>query len=115
LPIWDRLRRLLFIREDEGRAIAKSYMEDLKIRANSIDQYVEQLSGGNQQKVVFAKSLAANPRILLLDDPTVGVDIATKRDIALIIREIARSGNGVILVSSDMDEIASLCDRVLVL
>lgn len=115
LPIWDRLKRLFFIQEDEGRAIARGFADDLKIRATSLEQYVEQLSGGNQQKVVFAKSLAAKPKILLLDDPTVGVDIATKRDIALIVREIARRGNGVILVSSDMDEIASLCDRVLVL
>ena len=98
-----------------GGDLVYKYVNDLQIRANSIDQSVAQLSGGNQQKVVFAKSLAAEPKILLLDDPTVGVDIATKRDIFQIVRRIASQGNGVIYISSEMEELAELCDRVLVL
>jgi ABC-type sugar transport system ATPase subunit len=76
---------------------------------------VQRLSGGNQQKVVFAKSLVSNPKILLLDDPTVGVDIETKKEIASIIHRIAASGDSVLLVSSEMDELAAICDRILVL
>jgi ribose transport system ATP-binding protein len=115
LPIWKRLSSLFFIQDQQGEEIVHKFVDDLQIRANSIEQTVAQLSGGNQQKVVFAKSLAAEPKILLLDDPTVGVDIATKKDIAQIVRRIASQGNGVIYVSSEMEEIAELCDRVLIL
>lgn len=80
-----------------------------------IDQLVQRLSGGNQQKVVFAKSIASQPKILMLDDPTVGVDIATKKEIAAIVRRFAEDGNGVILISSEMEELADMCDRILIL
>lgn len=115
LPIWKRLRSLFFIQDDKGETIVKRYVDDLNIAATGIDQLIERLSGGNQQKVVFAKSLATEPRVLLLDDPTVGVDIGTKKEIAQIIRGIVSRGNGVVFVSSEMEEIASLCDRVLVM
>lgn len=113
--IWKRLARLGWINEREGDRIVRKYVSDLNIRTTSIDQLVQRLSGGNQQKVVFARSLASEPKILLLDDPTVGVDIETKKEIAAIVRKIASLGNGVILVSSEMDELADLSDRVLVL
>jgi ribose transport system ATP-binding protein len=113
--IWKRLARLGWINEREGDRIVRKYVSDLNIRTTSIEQLVQRLSGGNQQKVVFARSLASEPKILLLDDPTVGVDIETKKEIAAIARKIASLGNGVILVSSEMDELADLSDRVLVL
>lgn len=115
LPIWKRLMFWFFIQDRIGEEIVNNFVDDLNIRAASIEQSIELLSGGNQQKAVFAKSLATHPKILLLDDPTVGVDIATKKEIGQVIRDIARQGNGVIFVSSDMEEIADLCDRILVL
>jgi len=115
LPIWRRLKKFFFIQEKESRIISKKYVSDLDIVTTGIQQKLGRLSGGNQQKVVFAKSLATGPKILLLDDPTVGVDIGTKSEIAAIIRNITAEGNSAIFVSSEMKEMADLCDRILVL
>jgi ribose transport system ATP-binding protein len=73
------------------------------------------LSGGNQQKVVVAKNLAAQPSVLLLDDPTVGVDVGSRREILEDVRTLALNGNGVVLVSSELEELSGLADRVLVM
>lgn len=115
LPIWKRLKNSLFINDQKGKEIAGDMIQKLSIKAVDMDQYVERLSGGNQQKVVFAKSLVTEPKVLLLDDPTVGVDIEAKNEIAFLVRSIADQGNGVLLVSSEMEELARLADRVLVL
>ncbi len=115
LPIWNRLSRYGFIQEKTGMDIVYKFVMDLKIKTTDPNQLVRRLSGGNQQKVVFAKSLANQPKILLLDDPTVGVDVGTKEDIAQIIHSLASQGNAIILVSSEMEELAVLCDRVLVM
>jgi ABC-type sugar transport system ATPase subunit len=76
---------------------------------------VRELSGGNQQKVVFARALARPPRLLLLDEPTRGVDVGAKVDIYHLIREISARGTGIILVSSDLPELLGMTDRVLIL
>lgn len=115
LPVWKRIRTVFLINDRKGRKMAGSFSEDLHIKATSIDQLMEHLSGGNQQKAVFAKCLAVEPTVMLLDDPTVGVDIGTKKEIANIIRMVAERGNGVILVSSEMEELLELCDRILIL
>jgi ABC-type sugar transport system ATPase subunit len=90
-------------------------VDQLRIRTRSLQQPVRTLSGGNQQKVVVAKNLSVAPRVLLLDDPTVGVDIGSKREILLEIRDLAAHGTGVILVSSELEELSGLADRILVL
>ena len=115
LPIWKRLSRLGLIQDNKGNEIVNQFIQDLKVKTTNIDQLVQRLSGGNHQKIVFAKSLATKPNILLLDDPTVGVDVATKNDIAQIIRGIADQNNAIILVSSEMEELADLCDRILIM
>lgn len=115
LPIWKRLVKFLLIRDGDGDQIVKQLVKDLNIKTTGINQVVQRLSGGNQQKVVFAKSLACKPKILMLDDPTVGVDIETKKEIANIIHRIAAGGDSVLLVSSEMDELAVICDRILIL
>ena len=94
--------------------LCRRFREKLNIRLASFGQQVATLSGGNQQKVVIAKWLAAGPRILLLDEPTRGVDIGAKQEIYNIIEELAAGGMGIILVSSELPEILSLCDRILV-
>ncbi len=115
LPIWKKLVKFLFIRDGDGDQIVNRFVKELNIKTTTIHQLVQRLSGGNQQKVVFAKSMALKPKILMLDDPTVGVDIETKKEIASIIHRIAISGDSVLLVSSEMDELAAICDRILVL
>ena len=86
----------------------------LGIKTNSPWQAVSSLSGGNQQKVVVAKWLATEPKVLILDEPTRGVDVGAKREIYAIIDDLAKSGMGVILVSSELEEILNLCDAVCV-
>lgn len=98
----------------EARA-AKSLAEKLGVKAGSIFDLVSSLSGGNQQKVVFAKLLTADLDILILDEPTKGVDVGAKSAIYDIISELACSGYGIILVSSEMPEIIGMCDRVAVM
>ncbi len=94
---------------------AHDLAELLRVRRHSMHQPVLTLSGGNQQKVVIAKYLALGPRVLLLDEPTRGVDVATKSEIYHLVRERAAAGVGVIVVSSELPELLGLCDRILVL
>jgi ribose transport system ATP-binding protein len=94
---------------------AAAFGERVQLRAQSVRQPTYELSGGNQQKTVFARALAGNPRVLLLDEPTRGVDVGAKYDIYALIREISAAGTGIIMVSSDLPELIGLCDRILVL
>jgi len=87
----------------------------LGIRARSLDQQVMLLSGGNQQKTVLAKWLALNPAVLLLDEPTRGVDVGAKSEIYSLLSDLAFNGLGILMVSSEMEEIIALSDRVLVM
>jgi len=115
LSIWKRITSIFLIQENQGEKIVNRYIKKLDIKTPNNDQLIELLSGGNQQKVVLAKILTSEPEILLLDDPTVGVDIGTKRDISQMIKKIADNGNGVIFVSSEFEELAEICDRILIL
>ena len=105
----------LFINDKKASKIASDSIKKLNIKASGPWQVVRFLSGGNQQKVVVAKSLLTESKILLLDDPSIGIDIQAKREIMNIISDFAESGNGVIFVSSEFDEMVSFCDRILIL
>ena len=94
---------------------AFKFGEKVKLKSKGILQPVRQLSGGNQQKIVFARALQANPKLLLLDEPTRGVDIGAKYDIYLLVRELSAQGCSVLLTSSDLPEVLGICDRVLVM
>ncbi len=96
------------------RAIAREWAERLSIRRIGDDQSVLYLSGGNQQKVVIAKSLAQKPKLVIFDEPTRGVDVGAIAEIRQIIRAFADSGAGVMLISSYLPEILDLSDRILV-
>ena len=98
----------------EGRDTAEM-IEKLRIKTPSEKQVVQYLSGGNQQKVVIAKWLATRPRVLLLDEPTRGIDIHAKNEIYRLIRELALSGMAILMVSSELPEIMTLSDRIFVL
>jgi rhamnose transport system ATP-binding protein len=97
------------------RRLARSFMERLRIKATSPAQVVRSLSGGNQQKVVLSKWLAAEPRILILDEPTHGVDVGTKADVHRTISHLATQGLAILLISSELPEILGMADRVLVI
>jgi ribose transport system ATP-binding protein len=102
------------IRAGRRRARYEAYRERLAIAAPGPQAPITALSGGNQQKVLIARVLALAPRILLLDDPTRGVDVATRRTLYGVFRELARDGMGLVILSSEIEEILALCDRVLV-
>jgi rhamnose transport system ATP-binding protein len=103
------------MRPRRERALARRFMEQLRIKATSPAQVVRSLSGGNQQKVVLAKWLAAEPRILVLDEPTHGVDVGTKADVHRTISHLATQGLTIQLISSELPEILGMSDRVLVM
>jgi len=107
-------RRASILDERRETAMAEEQVRALDIRTPSLLQNVEFLSGGNQQKVALAKWLAVKPKILILDEPTRGIDVASKSEIYNLIRRLADAGLAVIMISSEMEEILGLCDRVLV-
>ena len=115
LPILARLFPRLIVRRSTERTLARQYTEQLQVRATGVDQLVQALSGGNQQKVVIAKWLATRPRVLILDEPTRGVDIGAKVEVHRIMSDLAASGLGIILISSELPEILAMSDRILVL
>ena len=102
---------------DEAREakVATQYRKTLNIRASGILQRTLNLSGGNQQKVVLSKWLFAQPQVLILDEPTRGIDVGAKYEIYTIINELADTGKGVIVISSEMPELLGICDRIYVM
>jgi rhamnose transport system ATP-binding protein len=99
---------------DEAR-LARQWIERLQIKASGPEQPVHNLSGGNQQKVVIAKWLARRPGVLILDEPTKGIDVGAKAAVHAVTSEFARDGGGVLMISSDLPEILGMSDRVLVM
>ena len=95
--------------------VADEFRAKLRIRSSSILQKTLNLSGGNQQKVVLSKWLFAQPRVLILDEPTRGIDVGAKYEIYTIINELAEAGKGVIVISSEMPELLGICDRLYVM
>jgi ribose transport system ATP-binding protein len=98
-----------------GRRMARELVGRMSIKVASIERPVNELSGGNQQKVVLAKWMGTEPQIYVMDEPTAGVDIGTKVEIVGMVRKLADSGKGVILISSEFPELLAVCDRILVL
>jgi erythritol transport system ATP-binding protein len=96
-------------------ALAASKVAELQIKVPGLGHNVGVLSGGNQQKVVIAKCLLTGPRVLLLDEPTRGVDVGAKAEIHGLVRRLAASGIGVVLVSSELEEVRAVADRILVM
>jgi ABC-type sugar transport system ATPase subunit len=96
------------------QAVVASSIERLKVRCSGAEQPVSELSGGNQQKVVLSKWLETRPKVLILDEPTKGVDLAAKAELQGLVRELAREGTAVILISSELEEIRQMSDRIMV-
>ena len=100
---------------DAESAAGERAMKDLRVKANSVFTITGTLSGGNQQKVVLAKWLLTNPRVLFLDEPTRGIDVGAKQEIYAQINSLAKSGLAIVLVSSELPEVLGMSDRILVL
>ena len=115
LAVLPRMSRLGLVSDSKIDAIVERYMTRLRIKASSPDQLVGDLSGGNQQKVLLARLLATSPKVLLLDEPTRGIDVGAKAEVQSLIDELAAEGLGVVLVSSDAEELIEGADRVVVL
>jgi len=103
-----------FVSRKAERDTSAQMIERLRIRTPSDAQPVQYLSGGNQQKVVLGKWLALKPRVLLLDEPTRGIDVGSKQEIYELVEQLAREGAGILFVSSEMEELLGLADRILV-
>jgi ribose transport system ATP-binding protein len=110
-----RLSRFGLVSDAKEKEIVEYFMSRLRIKASSPEQKVGELSGGNQQKVLLARLLCLNPKVLLLDEPTRGIDIGAKAEVQAVIDELAREGLGVLLISSEIDELIEGSDRIVVL
>jgi ribose transport system ATP-binding protein len=116
MTIIDRFRGLLgFIKSEEESGLVKKLTDTLSIKTSSINGRVSSLSGGNQQKVALMKWIASDARVLILDEPTRGVDVGAKVDIYKVINQLAEEGVAVIMISSEMNEIIGMCDRTAVM
>ncbi|GAB7110589.1 sugar ABC transporter ATP-binding protein [Streptomyces phaeofaciens JCM 4814] len=115
LAVLPRLSRFGLVSESRVDSIVDTFIERLRIKASSPHQKVGELSGGNQQKVLLARWLAMNPKVLLLDEPTRGIDVGAKAEVQKLVDELAADGLGVLLISSDLEELIEGSDRVVVL
>ena len=115
LPNLDTLSRSSFVNRGRMRQVVQKYVDKLNIRTPSLEQRVLNLSGGNQQKVVLAKWLASDPKVLILDEPTRGIDVGAKAEVYAIMNDLVQQGIGIIMISSEMPEILAISDRILVM
>ena len=105
----------MFLDYTKQRQDSEEFCRKLNVKTPSIDTKMESLSGGNQQKVIMAKWLLRKPKVFLIDEPTRGVDVGAKAEIQKMIRQMADEGTACLVVSSEIEEISALCDRVIIL
>lgn len=114
LPILSKIKKGIFLDDRKANKVAEKFVKRLNIKTDDIFKTAGLLSGGNQQKIVLAKWLANDPDILILDEPTIGVDIGAKTEIIDIIRELADSGKSILVISSELPELLAVSDRIIV-
>lgn len=115
LPILARFARLGWLNQGQALVQAKESSQQLEVKMTGVDQKAQQLSGGNQQKVVLAKWLGTKPRVLILDEPTRGIDVGTKAAVHRLMSNLAAEGIAILMISSELPEILGMSDRVLVM
>jgi ribose transport system ATP-binding protein len=115
LPCLEELETMGFLNNKQETSLAKKYIQQLGIKTPSENQITKNLSGGNQQKIVLAKWLERNPKILLLDEPTRGIDVNAKNEMYKLMQELVSKGMGIIMVSSELTEILTVSNRILVM
>jgi simple sugar transport system ATP-binding protein len=104
--------RLGLLNTQRANKLARHWVDELRVKTPDIARAVSTLSGGNQQRVVLAKWLSASPKILILNGPTVGVDVGSKSEILRLLRELATQGMGIVVISDDVPELLDVCHRV---
>jgi ribose transport system ATP-binding protein len=109
------LVKILFVDRRRERSVTEQYIRELQIKTPSVEQVTQNLSGGNQQKVVLAKWLFTQSRVLIFDEPTRGIDVGAKVEIYKLMNELARKGASILMISSELPEVLGMCDRVLVM
>ncbi|MDO4260766.1 MAG: sugar ABC transporter ATP-binding protein [Eubacteriales bacterium] len=115
MPIYPRISRGGVIQEQKERQCAEKYKEEISIKAPHVEQIVKNLSGGNQQKVILAKWLAADSELLIFDEPTRGIDVGAKQEIYTLINGLVEQGKSVLMISSEMEELMGMSDRIMIL
>ena len=115
MGILDAISKHMVIDSDKEYAVAEEYRRKLKTKTPTVEQLVGNLSGGNQQKVLLAKWMFAEPDIMLLDEPTRGVDVGAKYEIYCIINDLAAAGKSVVLISSELPEVLGMSDRIYIM
>ena len=115
VTVLDKIRRAGLVRARDEREVAQGWSERLQLKHQGLDQPVDRLSGGNQQKVVLSKWLATNPKLLVIDEPTRGIDVGTKAEVHRLLSELAVRGMAVLMISSELPEVLGMADRVLVM
>jgi L-arabinose transport system ATP-binding protein len=115
LCVPDRISRFGFLRRAAALLVASEQVERMRVKTSSLDELVSNLSGGNQQKVVLARWLARAPRVLILDEPTRGIDVGAKAEIYRLIAQLAANGIAILVISSELPELIGLSDRILVM
>ncbi|MFW5714361.1 MAG: sugar ABC transporter ATP-binding protein [Brevefilum sp.] len=115
IAIMDKITNFHFVQSRKERRIARDFVQKLNVVTPSLEQLVGKLSGGNQQKVVLARWLAARPKVLILDEPTRGIDVGAKVEIYRLIDELANEGLGIMLINSELPEVLGLSDRIYVM
>ena len=110
-----RISTLGFVRRSTQNRIFAEFSHELRIKAENPDQPISELSGGNQQKVLLGRWLSLGPKVVLLDDPTRGIDIGAKAEVHRVVRQLAEKGIAVLITSSETEELLALCDRLIVL
>ena len=115
MPIYQRISKGTVINEKKEEEIAQTYRKEISIKTPTLDQLVKNLSGGNQQKVILAKWLAADSELLIFDEPTRGIDVGAKQEIYTLINHLVEQGKTVLMISSEMEELMGLSDRILIL
>jgi ribose transport system ATP-binding protein len=115
MPIYDRISKLSVIDSGKENATAEKYRDELSIKTPSLSQLVKNLSGGNQQKVILAKWIAANAELIIFDEPTRGIDVGAKYEIYKLINDLVESGKTILFISSEMEELIGMSDRIVVL
>jgi simple sugar transport system ATP-binding protein len=113
--MWKYLNKFKLINFKKVKSATQELADDLNIKTPSLDLPANSLSGGNQQRVVVAKWISTNPKVFILDGPTVGIDVGSKRDIHMIIRNLADQGVGIIIISDEIPEVIQNCNRILVM
>lgn len=115
MPIYQRISKDTVINEKKEEEIAQTYRKEISIKTPTLDQLVKNLSGGNQQKVILAKWLAADSELLIFDEPTRGIDVGAKQEIYTLINHLVEQGKTVLMISSEMEELMGMSDRILIL